>query len=52
MHASVTVIIGRAALVDSFSVAFAVFAVMLLIRFHVNSTWLIAAGGAIGVLWL
>jgi chromate transporter len=42
--------LGRAALVDPVTVALAVGSVVALVRYRVNSAWLIAAGGAVG--WL
>ena len=49
--ASVTVVLGGAALTSTFAVALALIAALLLIRFRVNSAWLIIAGGLIGFLW-
>ena len=51
MMASITLILGRAALVDPFTIALALAAALLLIRFRVNSAWIIVAGGLLGVLW-
>jgi chromate transporter len=42
--------LGRAALVDFTTIALAVLSAVALIRFKINSTWLILAGGAIGYL--
>jgi chromate transporter len=42
--------LGRAALVDPVTVALAVGSVVALVRYGVNSAWLIATGGAVG--WL
>ena len=50
MMASVTLILGQAALVDPFTIVLALSAALLLIRFRVNSAWLILAGGVLGVL--
>ena len=50
MMASVTLILGRAALVDPFTIVLALLAALLLIRTRVNSAWLILAGGLLGVL--
>ena len=50
MMASVTVVLGRAALVDPFTIALALFAALILICFRVNSAWLILAGGILGIL--
>lgn len=49
MMASVTVVLGRAALVGPFTVALALLAALLLIRFRVNSASLIVAGGVLGI---
>jgi chromate transporter len=50
MMASVTVILARAAIVDATTIVLAIAAGLLLIRFTVNSAWLILAGGAIGLI--
>ena len=42
--------LGGAALVDFTTIAVAVFSAVMLIRFKINSTWLILAGGIIGYL--
>lgn len=42
--------LGRAALVDLTTIALAVLSAVALIRFKVNSTWLILAGGIIGLI--
>ena len=49
--AAVTIELAQGALVDVVTVALAVVAVILLIRFKVNSTWLIIGGGAIGLVY-
>jgi chromate transporter len=49
MMASVTLILGRAALVDPFTIALALLTTVLLIGVRVNSAWLILAGGLLGV---
>lgn len=46
----VTVQLGRAAIVDGLTVALAVVAATLLLRFRLNATWLILGGAGIG--WL
>ncbi|MBI5930780.1 MAG: chromate efflux transporter [Chloroflexi bacterium] len=48
LMAAVTVELGREALVDWVTVALAVAAAVLLIRFKVNSTWLIVGGALVG----
>jgi chromate transporter len=50
LRAVVTVQLGRAALVDGLTVALAVVAAALLLRFRLNATWLILGGAGIG--WL
>ena len=50
MMAAVTVVLGRAAIAGPFTAALAILAALLLIRLRVNSAWLIAAGGLLGVL--
>ena len=47
---AVTLVLGRAAITTPFTVALALLAALLLIRFRVNSAWLIVGGGALG--WL
>jgi chromate transporter len=50
LMAVVTVQIARAAFVDWITVAIAVVSAILLVRFRVNSTWLVAGGAAIGLI--
>jgi len=50
LMASVTLGLGRAALVDPWTWAFGLVSAALLIRFRVNATWLILAGAALGML--
>ncbi|GAB4460736.1 MAG: chromate efflux transporter [Anaerolineae bacterium] len=50
LMAAVTLQLGRVALVDALTVALALVAALLLIRYRVNSTWLIAGGALTG--WL
>jgi chromate transporter len=54
LMAAVTLQLGRVALVDALTIGLALAAALLLLRFRVNSTWLIAGGAAIGLLsgWL
>jgi chromate transporter len=54
LMAVVTWQLGRAAVVDVASVAIAVVAALVLLRFHINLTWLIAGGSLAGILgtWL
>lgn len=48
---AVTYSLGRSALIDPPSIALAVLAGAVLLRFRLNSAWLVLAGGAIGLLW-
>jgi chromate transporter len=50
LMAAVTVVLGRAALVGPFTVALTLLSAFALIRLRVNSAWLIAGGGILGVL--
>ena len=50
MMASVTVVLAGAALVDPFTVLLAIIAALLLIVLRLNSAWLIAGGGVLGVI--
>ena len=50
MMIAVTLDLGQAALTGPFAVALAAIAALLLIRFRVNSAWLIVAGGLAGIL--
>jgi chromate transporter len=49
LMASVTYILGRAALVDWLTIALAILSAIAVFRFKVNSAWLVLAGGAIGL---
>jgi chromate transporter len=51
LMAVVTWYLGRAALVSGWTVAVAVASAILLIRFRVNSAWLVVAGGVVGLLF-
>jgi chromate transporter len=51
LMAAVTWELGRAAIIDWLTLALALGAALLLFRFKVNSTWLIAGGGAIGIVY-
>jgi chromate transporter len=50
LMAVVTLQLGRAALVDLTAVVLAAASAVLLVRFKLNSTWLIAGGALVGVL--
>ncbi len=49
--AAVLIELASAAIVDAMTVALAAVAAVLLIRFRVNSAWLVLAGGLIGIGW-
>lgn len=49
LMAAVTWQLGRATVVDPFAVAIAVVSLVLLVRFKVNSAWLVVGGGASGL---
>ena len=51
LMAAVTLELGRAALVDVVTVVIGILAAILLIRYKVNSTWLIIGGGIVGVIY-
>jgi chromate transporter len=48
---AVTWTLGRAAIVDAVTVVLALAAAVLLIRFKLNSAWIVLGGGAVGVSW-
>ena len=50
LMAAVTLQIGQASLVDPLTIAIAFVSLVLLVRYRVNSTWLIAGGAAVGLL--
>ena len=50
LMAVVTWHLGRAALVDWSSMALALVSALVLLRYRVNSAWLVLAGGLVGVL--
>jgi len=49
LMAGVTVQLGRTAIVDAPTLLLAVGAALILLRFRINSAWLVAAGGLIGL---
>ncbi len=51
LMAAVTWQLGRAAVVDPLTAALALAAAVLLVRTRLNSVWLLAAGGALGLAW-
>ncbi len=54
LMAAVTVQIGRASLVDPLTVLIALVSLVLLLRYKINSTWLIAGGALVGLvrMWI
>ena len=50
LMAAVTVELGVDALIDPLTIGLAAAALVLLIRFKINATWLIVAGGVIGLI--
>ena len=51
LMAAVTLELGRAALVDPLTVVLAVVSLVVLVRWKVNSAWLVLGGGLIGLLF-
>jgi chromate transporter len=51
LMAAVTWELGRAAIIDALTALLALIAAVLLIRFKLNSTWLVAGGGVIGLVY-
>jgi chromate transporter len=50
LMAAVTAQLAKAALVDNYTVAAALLSAALLLRYRMNSVWLICAGAALGIL--
>ncbi|MHB8933221.1 MAG: chromate transporter, partial [Bellilinea sp.] len=50
LMAAVTWILGRASIIDPVTIVIALVSLALLLRFKINSTWLIAGGALIGYL--
>jgi chromate transporter len=50
LMASVVIVLGRATLVDGWTWALGLASAVLLLRFRINSTWLICGGAALGIL--
>ena len=50
LMAGVTIQLAQAALMDPLTIALAVVSAILLLRFQINSTWLIAGGAVVGLL--
>jgi chromate transporter len=51
LMAAVTLRLGQAALTDAVTVALALVALAVLLRWRVNSAWLVLAGGVAGIVW-
>jgi chromate transporter len=51
LMAAVTWQLGRAALVDGFTIALAAVALVLVFRVKINSAWWVLAGGILGLVW-
>ena len=49
LMAAVTVQLGKAALVDGYTIAIALVCIALLLRYRINSVWLIGAGAVCGL---
>jgi chromate transporter len=50
LMAAVTAELGKAALVDRYTIAIALLSAALLLRFRINSVWLIGAGAICGII--
>jgi chromate transporter len=50
LMAQMALVLGRAALVDAWTVGICVASAVLLLRFRINATWVIAGGAVVGVL--
>jgi chromate transporter len=48
LMAAVTFQLGQSALVDPLTISIALISLVLLLRFKINSTWLIAGGALVG----
>lgn len=48
LMAGVTYVLGRAALVDGLTIIVALISVIIVLRFKINSAWLVLAGGVVG----
>ena len=51
LMAAVSIQLGRSVIIDPFTIFIAVAAMFLLIRFKVNSVWLVLGGGALGAIY-
>ncbi|MGA3048422.1 MAG: chromate efflux transporter [Terracidiphilus sp.] len=50
LMASVVIVLARATFVDGWTWGIGIVSALLLIRFHLNSTWFVLAGAALGIL--
>jgi len=50
LMAQIALVLGRAALVDKWTWGLGIASSVLLLRFRINATWVILAGGALGIL--
>jgi len=50
LMAAVTLQLGRSSLTDPLTIIVAILSLVVLLRFKINSTWLIAGGACIGLL--
>ena len=51
LMAAVTLVLARAALLDPFTVVLSIAALVVLLRWNVNSGWIVLAGGLLGIAW-
>jgi len=51
LMAAVTWQLGRASLIDPFTISLAVVALLLLLRYRINSVWLVVGGAVAGLVW-
>ena len=50
LMAQMTIVLGRAALVDAWTWGLFIVSAALLLRFRINATWVIVAGGTLGIM--
>jgi chromate transporter len=51
LMAAVAIQLGRAVIIDPFTIAITLVALFLLLRFKISSVWLVLGGGALGVIY-
>jgi chromate transporter len=51
LMAAVTAQLGQSALIDPLTIVLALLALVALVRFKINSVWLVLAGAGVGVVW-